>query len=176
MDEYQGNRFKHWKTFFFELWNKMSQLWYHPRAVFYFIGVIVAVGGIGIWISIYNVCIVKSGCRDWVAVPQAMSIYFIAIIATSTSDLILSEKKTSSWPMFALLMLIIVMVFAFLCFFTTTTMSFVFSIIGLALAWFSWFIANADNIKLLEPSPAPLDAAGGNVDKGLEGNLNGIEV
>jgi hypothetical protein len=176
MEEQQKNSFIHWKTFFFELWDKMSQLWYQPPAVFYFLGIILLVGGIGIWASIYSVCIVKSELREWIVVSHAMSIYFIAIIATSSSDLLLSEKKAPSWQMFAIFVLIIAIVLAILCYLTSTKISFIFSSIGITLALFSWFIANADNIKLLEPSPPPIDAAGGNIDKGLEGNLNGIEV
>src|ERR1044071_9667693 len=95
MDSLSAN----WKDLGIEIYRRLKKPLGYPSFVFYFLGIIVLVGSLGVWISIYK--------QSWEAVPRDLSTYLLAILSAASADLILSEGKKQSLQMFAILTLVI---------------------------------------------------------------------
>jgi hypothetical protein len=164
MDSLSAN----WKELWIELKRRLKKPLGYPSFVFYFLGIIILIGGLGVWISIYK--------KTWDAVPRDLSTYLLAILSSAAADLILSEGKKQSLQMFSILTLVIGGFLSVLSEANSDlTRAYIYAILGAFLALLLWWIANADNAKLFGENPPPNAATGGDPNIIL-GNLSGIEV
>lgn len=152
----------------------------------YFLVAILICAGIGVLFSVVNLAVMGWGenYTHLISVFQNFTTYAVAISATSFVDFVISEsdKKTGFAfnPFKSLFTLVLIFGF-FLVLFTTVwtyfpinrVLSSLLVLLGTALSLFTWWIANADNSKLLEVQPLPNAATGGNTEviKGNEDDL-----
>jgi hypothetical protein len=73
-----------------------------PAFIFYFLGIIIVVGSLGVTISIYE-AVVSGTLTATHSVPKSLSTYLLAILATAFVDLTLTAETQSkrSLKMFA---------------------------------------------------------------------------
>lgn len=157
----------------------------------YFLVAILVCAGMGVSFSAINLAVMGWGENyiNLIAVFQNFTTYAVAISATSFVDFVISESDKKSGfafnPFKSLFTLVLILGF-FLVLFTTVWTYFpinrIFSsilvLLGTILSLISWWIANADNSKLLEVQPLPNAATGGNTniingsEEALEKGLN----
>lgn len=122
-----------------------------PGYWFYFIVIIIIVGGLGFWVDVFPF--------DKEGLTQSLNTYFIAILATSTVDISLKEFDSTkaykkSFQMASYLILVIgIIVFL-------ASESLIFKIIATASSWLTWWIANADNTAILGEAPVLSNVTG----------------
>ena len=165
----------HWGEFFATLKERLLKPFKHPTFVMYFVGIIVVVGGFGLFDSIYRWRITGQLSQEEFchALERAAYTYFVAIAATAAVDLILVDRQRKSLLMFFLLCFVMVIMCALLA---ASSVSAVPSIVGYLLALFLWWVANADNSALLDTPTKPDEAAGGDVQAEPSGNMSGYKA
>lgn len=118
----------------------------HPEFVFYFFLVVIGIGGIGIFTSVFSKELPDMR-KEFII--SNISSYFLAIIATGTVELIFIQEKIIKR---AILLLSVGAIFinALLYFLSNRYTTYWFAIPGLFLALLVWWIANAENKNIIE--------------------------
>jgi hypothetical protein len=166
-----------------EFWRRCS---YSNKPVFfklYFLVAILICAGIGVLFSAANVFVLGFGENyiNLISMFQNFTTYAIAITATSIVDFVISEtdKKTGFAfnPFKSLFSLVLIFGFFLVLFSTVWTyfpinriLSSFLVLLGTGISLLTWWIANADNSKLLEIQPSINAATGGNTE-----NIKGDE-
>jgi hypothetical protein len=137
------------KHFFKELYIRFCSPWRYTAFVAYFIFIVVGFGGIGVYISMYNVWKFHGSNLPY-EVATNLATYFMAIMASCFVDLNLSLniKHVASTLIISFGFFAICAVLAMVTFGYQNSMAFWPAIIGTVLALFTWILANADNEKL----------------------------
>jgi hypothetical protein len=119
-----------------------------PAYFGYLIVIIIGIGGLGIWYSIYQFFNIDGYTIQ--SVSLNVSTFFMALIASSFIDLSIHPKIRNkvSLIIYSILILGLGMILFFIS--TTSKNDFVIytAIIGYLLSLFVWHISNADNEKL----------------------------
>jgi hypothetical protein len=172
MNNQSRNAMRHWADLYRELKERITEPLRHPSFVFYFVAVILVVGGLGVSLSMIKIIGPDPSFMDLVALPRALSSYLLAILASAVTDLILGESSKRSLQMFALFLLVIGVILGLIGL-TSFALRWAYgcSLVGVLLAWCLWFVANADNAKLKEREPPPNVATGGDPGAPLPGSL-----
>lgn len=173
----RGGFWRNWIDFLEALWRGMIDPFGQPPFVFYFLGIIVTVGGLGVLISVYE-GVRTATLTTTVSVPRSLSTFLLAILATAFVDLNLSSEIESkrSMKMFALFTLVVGTVGGTMALLTANVrLAYWCALVGTFLALFLWWIANSKNEKLFEPNP-PATAPLGESSAGLPGTLEGIQT
>lgn len=123
----------------------------HPEFIIYFVLIIVGFGSIGIFSSIFSEFTVNVKERN---IILSMSSYFLAIVSTGAVELLFIEDKIikNAIRLLAIAFLALCILFLFIAFKVGITPAFVISSLGIVLAWFVWWIANAVNANLCDDS------------------------
>lgn len=179
---------RRWKNYKEEVARRFKEPKKHPTFIFYFIVAILIGAGIGVLIPVAKLLIqmLSVGYQrpDAVSIVQSLTTYAIAISATAFVDLLLTindgTNKVANNPIKNSIAFTVIIAFAFVIAFTLWTYtpmrlmaSSCLAVVGTALALMIWWIANADNSKLLEAEPSPNAATGGNTEKPA-GNLEDL--
>jgi hypothetical protein len=152
-----------WRDLVATVWERVVTPARHPKYVIYFLGIIVVVGALGVIIPLVrNFIAAEPTDAEWRSVLHSLCTYVLAILAAALADSIVSEKIKST-------LRLLIFVFALLVAGAAITVLFIQSlekgwmIVGVAtvVALFLWWVANADNANLLEPTPAADAAIGG---------------
>lgn len=121
----------------------------------YLIGVIILIGGLGVWVSFYSV--MKSPVDDGHNAAVSLGTFFIALWATSYLDIVLMVDIRNKLALiiynflfFALAMLLLWLIYEF----STSNWAFLPAILGFFLSITSWYLANAANEKFDEKTYA----------------------
>ncbi len=111
-----------------------------PGYWFYFVAIIIIVGGLGFWVDVFSF--------DRQKLIQSLNTYFIAILATSTVDISLKDydnnkvyKKSFQLGSY-LILLIGVLVFSL-------SDNLLVKVVATIVSWLTWWIANSDNEAIL---------------------------
>jgi hypothetical protein len=157
-----------------------------PTFVFYFFTIILVVGAFGIIEPVIRYFLVEDNSKqlDSLAAFQhyhdeltsAFYTYFVAIAATAVVDLILFYHKQKHLMMFFLFSALIVFIFAILAAIKRESSAGLgFAIIGYVLSLLLWWIANAENVHLLDQRTKPTNALGGNPESPTHGVMGEIK-
>lgn len=146
-----------------ETWYAFKKPWKAPSFILYFIVMVIGFGGIGVFLSIYQLHyyrkIVKEQLESTIdiirsAIAQNMMTYAIAIIVPAALVIFLhiiipkaKHKISHSIITIAVLLCVILIV----CF-TYIKGSFVVASISVFLSWVFWVIANSENETLQDES------------------------
>lgn len=158
-----ANNNSRWQEFAATLWSRFSEPAGHPRFVFYFLGIIVFGGALGIIIPFVRITIAEvTSEAEWQSVLHSVSTYVLAILAAALADAIVSDTIKANLRLFVFVLTGLVAGTAILVLFldsieTATWFALTAAVFALGL----WWISNADNAKLLEPTPAADAALGG---------------
>ncbi|WP_430933257.1 hypothetical protein [Saccharicrinis sp. 156] len=147
---------------------KIKEPWKHPSYVIYFFIVIVILGSIGFHYELFQCPIDIEGITI-----NAANI-FVALIASSTIELMLVRGKDEKFSpirtdiqVFAISILIIgFILWSIIINHKEEYLGLILSILGLLLAYFTWWISNADNQKII---------GNVNADKTIGGNQGEIK-
>jgi hypothetical protein len=157
-----------WKELVAEIRRRVKDPFGQPEFVLYFVAIILLIGGLGVWISVYK--------KDWEVVPRDMSTYLLAILAASAADLVLSKKSTRSLQMLGLFVLVTGGFLAVLSQANTNVIrAYVYAIVGTLMALLLWWVANSIRRDIFGPAE-PIDALGGQLHEELTGDLTDIET
>lgn len=166
----------HWKNFIDEIKERFISPFKYPQYVGYFIFCILLIGATGVYITIWDF-FVNNG--DGLDISKEMGTYLIAILGTSILDLNLSReiKNKDSFFIYSLIILLIGVITVFLIVRIDTIFSFILAFIGVLLAWFIWWFANADNLNLTRESVKLTkdDTTGGDTDSEVNGSTEGFK-
>jgi len=140
-----------WTMFWNLLTHRLVSPWSEPPFFFHFFGIIILIGGLGIWLPRF-VDLMKTGTSDWTTVSRDLCTYYVAILATSQVDLINEGSKTlryftnTIWSLGGIVAILI---------FVNSTLHWVtaISIIATVLALLMWVITNSDKADYIEVSP-----------------------
>jgi hypothetical protein len=123
----------------------------HPEFIFYFILIIVGFGSIGIFTSIFSEFTTNVKERN---IINSMSSYFLAIVSTGAVELLFIKDKIikNAVLLMSLAFLALCILFLLITFNIDITSAFLISGLGIILAWFVWWIANAENANLCDDS------------------------
>jgi hypothetical protein len=144
----QGN----WGKLFSEMWRRITRPFKEPPFIFYFLIIVIVIGGFGVLIPIGKLFFVENNEQNLMAIPLALVTYAFAISATGFVDLMLSKPEVSkSFLLLALTGWILSMIFSVsgylpIQFNTALILTGCGTFISLCL----WWVANADNVKLQE--------------------------
>lgn len=166
-----------WKSLLDELARRLKKPIHHPSFVLYFFVIIILIGAAGFWISLFRELSNEPNCRNWIILPRTLSTYLLAILTAGSTELILLSEQTRSLRMFAISTLIIGLIFSiFGQVLTKSIFALLFAILGTAIALYIWWIANSDNIRLLEEIPNANVTTGGDTEQELEGDISDIST
>lgn len=163
-----------WKILGEFLGEKIKTPIYYPSFIIYFIIVILAIGSIGFWAEL-----LVDNIKIEPLTTNAANI-FLALIAASSVELILIEdnhKLKSKYRKNDIRILSIgALILGFLLWvlsmkYKSDCVGLIISIVGLLLAYITWWVSNADNDKLVKVSSAT--AAFG--ESGIKTNDNGTD-
>ena len=137
-----------WKLLGVFLLNRLKNPIKHPEYFIYFILVIVGVGAIGVYSAIIKGSI-PDNKMDFIIANMAS--YFLAIVATGSVELVLSNEKYIGRAIRLLAMFAVLINIAL--YFTSVAFSSVYiSLTGVIIALLVWWIANAENTNIIEKS------------------------
>jgi len=165
------------KDFWNEFWQKCRLKNKPMRFRLYFVVAILLFGMIGTFFAVANL-IIRGWGTDYInlmSVFQNLTTYAIAIAATSFVDFVISEKEQRNDaeinPLhnnFSLLLIVgffLVIASTFWTYFPTNKIWSSFGVLfGTGVALLVWWIANAENSKLLQTQPRSNAAMGGEVE------------
>lgn len=158
----------HWT----ELWNflkkRLKSPIAHPSYIFYFILVVVGVGGIGVW---------KAAVIDQSVVDTTSNLmtFFPALAGASAFELALNKGIIKAARMLTILVGgILVVAIIVMWNYPDNLLSLFVGLICATVSLTLWWIANADNGKLLEEPPGK-EAFGGEVEAATQGQLGEIK-
>ena len=169
----------YWQEFSETLKERLCKPCKHPTFVMYFMGIIVIVGGFGLF---------EPMIRCWVfgslpptqlprTLVSAAYTFFVAIAATAAVDLILSYHKRKFLLMFFLLCSLTVYacaIFAAILGTILPTVAVIVAFVGYFMALFLWWVGNAENAILLDTPMQPTAPIGADVQP--SGNLTGYST
>jgi hypothetical protein len=151
------------KSFFCE---RITRPFGQPSYTFYFLIIIVLIGSIGIF---YELLISTQSCHINIEnLTLSAANIFIALIASSTVELLLIQEENLKYPhrkndiqILGLSFLIIGFLLWILAnYLMHENAGLILSLVGLGLSYFVWWIANSDN-KKIAPSSKPFVTIGG---------------
>ncbi|PWK17192.1 hypothetical protein LV89_04478 [Arcicella aurantiaca] len=144
-----------WTNIASEIGSRVNKPLKSPTFIMYFLGLVALMGGIGVYTTIYfeinnNYCLIN----HW-NIALSLGTYFIALIASSSVDLILSSQpEQKDLKAFGIILILLGITLFFLIAIIHNAYSYVFAFGGTLLAFCSWWIANANNDNLnLERNP-----------------------
>lgn len=142
-----------------ELWDRLSKPWKESGFTLYFFVVIIAFGGIGIWLSIY-----RGGDNVMANVSDNLFTYSIALLVPAfvniVAPLVATYTHKLSWFLLILLTLFIEIV---LVLWSENAKGLLIpSLMSTFIALGYWVIANSDNPGLRDKS----------FDQGIKGDIN----
>ncbi|KZX87802.1 hypothetical protein A3726_09260 [Erythrobacter sp. HI0037] len=147
----------------------------HATFVFYFLGAILFIGGLGIWVELIN----AAGSwteTDLVALRTALTTFFIALIASSGFQLVLGEWKQLRAAAYMVSLLMAGLgIWLIADRELDLKVAIPLSVIGYLISLWIWWISNADNTDLHD-EPPPEASVGGELDRDLKGDLEGFDT
>lgn len=136
----------------------------------------VLLGGMGIWVPIYQNYGRSLSAAEALAVPYGIATYLMAVIATAFADILITDAERLSLRMFAFGISAAALIAGTLALFCTdVSKAYALSLMGGVLSLMLWCIVNAENLRLREPPP-PTASTGGDPKQKLTGTLDGIEA
>lgn len=167
---------EYWREFVSTIKDRLRKPLQHPTFVMYFLGIVVLLGGFGMFVPIVGVFLGRLHADVW---PQALInacyTYFVAVAATAAVDLILSYRQRRFLLMFFLLCSLIVFLCAILAALPSkASVAASPAVIGYLLALFLWWIGNANNANLLDTPVEPTSPMGADTRANLAGSLTGF--
>ncbi len=157
------SKFKEWDSFFDFLKKRIKEPRKSPRFILYFVFIIVILGSMGVFYELYSI---SNGCncfKHWESVKINMANIFLAYIAASSVELILLDGEETKFKevnlkdvqMFGVSVLILGFILWLLSvLYQEELVSFLFSSVGLLLAYFLWWISNSEKPQLNQVSPS----------------------
>lgn len=144
--------------------------------LFYFIFIVMWVGGLGIWIPLLKAAF-GFPHPPWEDISREMATCLLAIMGGGAADLVLADRDAKSVKMLGFSLGICCVTLAIIgmgSFLPDVHLAIGASIIGSVLALLVWVLANTDNLKLSErPPPEPEAATGGPATGGAAANIAG---
>ncbi|MBL0310165.1 MAG: hypothetical protein IPP77_10945 [Bacteroidetes bacterium] len=150
----------------------------NPEFWLYFVLINLVFCALGIYVSIFTDLVDKNRYFDFRALNTNLGTFYIAILASGCFDLILSRAKImkTTLSMFS----IAILVFGILALIISAVVrlrfalpiTFTFCIVSL----FIWWIANAENDKLMMDEVSISDITGGNLAQKILGDLGDFKT
>ncbi len=164
-------RMRHWVALGKELSIRAVEPFEYPTFIFFFIAIVIGVGGIGTWVELYRLAKPPEVPDSHDGLATSLITFFFALVGTSCTQLIIEESESKALRALGQLVLVLAFVGA-------AALAAVGMISGQAgvLPWtiaslfalLVWWIANAKNPGLRDPDTP----TGGSVSKKLPGNLS----
>lgn len=136
------------KSIINEWWEQFLSPWKHSSFKWYFWGFVVAIGCIGIYPSLYRFILGETTFQE---VAENIITYSLALIMPACVPILLSyykiKQKVSLIVCSLICFVFLPIALVFLTYFFQIPLL-VFPL--LALAWFSWIVANHDNVDLID--------------------------
>ena len=150
MEEENISKWKLLKEYFQEQFQSPLK---HPEFIIYFLIVIVGVGAIGIWTTVYIENKISTTPNNWNIVLSIIG-YALPIISTGAVDLIFTQEKyiKNSIRLIGFSSVLVVITLFIICFTCKAELGIYMSILGVVLSWSIWWIANAGNANLNDNS------------------------
>jgi len=144
-----------------------------PSGFFYFLVVIVLVGGAGAWIQLYR--------ADYASFFEGLGTYALAILTAASVEIVFPEKTLHSLRMLGLAGLALGGALATIAVISAkslwSTQSYYAAAVPASIltviALFLWILGNSDNVRLFSESPE--SAIGGPPSGGLPGDLDDFQ-
>lgn len=167
-----------WADFRADLARRTKKPLKHVTFVMYFLGSVVAIGGLGLWVELINYAR-TSGPGDAASVRTAIATFFPALIGSTCLQIILGNYLKQLRATAFLFTLAFAGIGFWLIFDRGMAASYslaIGSVSSLASLWF-WWIANADNPDFFDEETSPAAATGGeDASRALRGDLGGFDV
>ena len=165
-----------WKYLLFLLKKRLLLPWSHTTFTIYFAVVLILLGGMGVWVPIYQNYGKSVSLAEALAVPNGIATYLIAVIAAAFADILLTDAEKKPIRIFSYAISVVALILGVLCLFCgNVATAYCLSVPGSVLSLMLWCIVNAEESTLQDPPP-PTASTGGDVDKPLPGNLDGISA
>jgi peptidoglycan/LPS O-acetylase OafA/YrhL len=134
-------------NFFQELKHRLIKPW-NTAFLGYFLLIVIVFGGFGVLYSCFEVAHSKED--DDILVAQNLATYFMAILASSIIDLNISweiENRVSIL-IYSMLFFVVGLMILICTYSIENNYAFIPAVVGTALSWVVWILANADNERL----------------------------
>ena len=165
---------RHWAALKHELAQRAVEPFESPTFVFFFLAIVIGVGGIGIWVELFKLTRPQGTPDPLDGFVTSLIAFFFALVGTSCTQLIIEESESKALRALAQFVLILAFVGAVLA--TVGVGSGQAGVLPWTFASIAalvvWWLANAKSPGLRDPD-AP---TGGAVTKKLPGNLSGYKT
>lgn len=168
-------RMRHWVTLGRELALRTKEPIEHPTFIFYFVAIVIGVGGIGTWVELFRLAGPLETPNPHDGLVTSLITFFFALVGTSCTQLIIEESENKSLRALGQFVLVL----AFISAAVLTALGMASGQAGIRpwaiasfLALVVWWIANAKSPGLRD-TDAP---TGGTVTKKLPGNLSDYKI
>ncbi|QJW78702.1 hypothetical protein [Burkholderia glumae] len=165
---------RHWAALKHELALRAIEPLESPTFVFFFLAIVVGVGGIGIWVELFKLTRPQGTPGPLDGLITSLIAFFFALVGTSCTQLIIEESESKALRALAQFVLFLAFVGAALA--TAGVGSSQAAILPWTLAsivaLIVWWLANAKSPGLRDPD-AP---TGGAVTKTLPGDLSNYKT
>lgn len=161
-----------------ELRRRTIQPWQHFAFLGYFVGAIILLGGLGIWVEVLKFALPNSS-GEAERLFAAMATFFPALAGAATFHMILtaaggSDKVISTFAWIASLIALAAGGVIRLVYDAAPDWSIFAVIVFVGISLWLWTIANADD-PLFKKQPVD-SPSGGSTDRQLKGSTSGFEV
>ena len=149
----------------------------HPEFVFIFILLNLIFCALGVYVSMFADLFDSSKSFNYRALNTNLTTYYIAILASACFDLILSKAKImkSALTTFSLAVLVFGIISLIVSYLLRLRYALPLTILYLLISLFMWWIANAENDKLMNDEVPP-SATIGDLDQEILGDLGGFKT
>lgn len=150
----------------------------HPEFWMYFILINLIFCALGVYVSIVTDLLKNDGYFDYRSLSTNLGTFFIAILASGCFDLILSKEKImkTSISMFSIMVLVLGIIALIVSAIVRLRFALPISVIFCLISLYIWWIANAENDKLMSDEVSISDLTGGNLSQKILGDLNGYKT
>ncbi|TXC71319.1 hypothetical protein FSB78_10475 [Sphingomonas ginsenosidivorax] len=165
-----------WGELGHDLWRRTKRPLRHATFVSFFIGSVVGIGGLGIWVELINLGRGDSPV-DLASLRTALATFFPALVGSTCFQIILGRYlkalKAVTFP--ASIALAVVGFWLIFDRGLTAHKAITIAILATIVSLWFWWIANADNPDFFDET-LPLAAVGGDTARPLDGNLDGFDA
>jgi hypothetical protein len=165
-----------WRQFGRSILDRLVKPWDQPKYVLYFLGIVLIIGGIGVWLPAMR----SSASGKFVDVPEALVTYAAAIVGSSMADLLLRRRTDEeSFGNFFMLLVVLISICIVLtaCVYILKFKMLAGILLGI-VALIIWSLSNSNNEAFKDPLAIQTIGGNGSSDEtsDIAGSLKDLKI
>jgi hypothetical protein len=166
-----------WRVFWEIIIIRFKKPQNHPEFVMYFLVINLIFCALGVYVSIAADWLDNNKGFDFRALNTNVTTFYIAILAGACFDLFLTKAKIlkTTISIFSISVLILGIAALIISYLIRLRYALPLTALFVLVSFFMWWIANAENDKLMNDDVPPNVTTGGDLTKAILGDLTGFK-